>query len=918
MKMRLTTALTRTHRETDALVHIHTNTHIHFHVDFGILSQTGISVTGVSSVTGDIGVSPIASTAITGFGLILDSSTTFSTSSVVTGKVWAASYTAPTPAKMTQAISDMGTAFEEATGRVSPDFIELGAGSIESMTLAPGLYKWGTGVAFTSGCLLSGSSAAVWVFQIAQDLIVGNGAILTLTGGALASNIFWQVSGAVSLGTTSQMHGTILSKTAIIFNTGARLTGIALAQTAVTLDASTVVKTAPASLSTPSSSSSPVDCVRTTSAFGTCSTTCGSGTQTRTTSTVQESNGGLPCTAAPSLSQSCDLGACPAPVACVPLFSEYGMCSVTCGGGFQTRTWSVGTAASNGGAECNQATYVLSQACETQACPAAADCVPLFTAYTTCPVSCGGGIQTRTFSVLTAATGTGTACLASNYVLSRACNIEVCPIAVACVPTFSTFTACDKTCGPGFQTRTWSVTTPASDGGAICDETKYVLSQACQDVTCLILVAVPVVGARTIVNLRSAGNYVILAKAGISVTGVTKITGDIAVSPIAATALTGLGLTLDPTTAFATSPTVVGQVFAASYTEPTPTKLTAAVSDMLLAFDDAAGRVTPDFSELGAGNVDGLTLVPGLYKWGTGLKFDVGCTLNGGASSIWIFQIAQNLSVGSGAILTLAGGARASNIFWQVSGSTVLGSTAQFHGVILSKTSIVFKTGATLNGFALAQTAVTLDATTVVKPGAATAGVDQPNPALNVIGGVISSPGNFVTSIASMTIAATKLCDITCFTGIQPKMLNCHQFDTVPSDSVVLKVTTGTNVAYFKPASGQTLCTLLTAGAGSSSLYSSSPSGPWKLISQDTQGRLGGKGDNDGPYWGVAAGKFDSGGCGHLTSTDSFRCGIPVTLDVSGKLLIVIIYVKSQIASTDTFVLNLFHSCQVFHSAGAS
>jgi hypothetical protein len=208
--------------------------------EFALLSKAGVTTTGLTSITGDMGVSPIASTAMTGFGLILDSTTTFSTSTLVTGKIYAASYTSPTPSKMTTAISDMEAAFNEAAGRLNPDFIELGAGSIEGLTLTQGLYKWGTSVGFTSGVTFSGSSTDVWVLQIAGSLNAGSGAIVTLTGGALAENIFWQVSGGVIVGTTAQMQGILLSKTGIVFKTGSSLVGRALAQTAITLDATTI------------------------------------------------------------------------------------------------------------------------------------------------------------------------------------------------------------------------------------------------------------------------------------------------------------------------------------------------------------------------------------------------------------------------------------------------------------------------------------------------------------------------------------------------------------------------------------------------------------------------------------------------------------------------------------------------------
>ena len=209
--------------------------------EFVILTETGVTTTGTTTVVGNMGVSPIAATAMTGFGLIADSTNTFSTSSLVTDKIYAADYAPPTPTKMTTAISDMETAFTDAAGRTSPNFIELGGGDISGKTLLPGLYKWGTGVLITnSGIKIAGGPKDVWIFQIAGDLIVDNAAIITLVGGAQAKNIFWQVSGKATLGTTADVKGIILSQTLISMNTGATLSGRALAQTAVTLIANTV------------------------------------------------------------------------------------------------------------------------------------------------------------------------------------------------------------------------------------------------------------------------------------------------------------------------------------------------------------------------------------------------------------------------------------------------------------------------------------------------------------------------------------------------------------------------------------------------------------------------------------------------------------------------------------------------------
>jgi hypothetical protein len=138
----------------------------------------------------------------------------------------------------------MQLAYTDAAGRTVPAPItELGAGNITTMNLAPGLYKWGTGLAIdAAGVTLTGGANDVWIFQIGVDLTVANGAIVTLGGGAQAKNVFWQVAGKATLGTTSDFKGTILSQTLISLNTGAVMNGRALAQTAVTLNQNAVTK----------------------------------------------------------------------------------------------------------------------------------------------------------------------------------------------------------------------------------------------------------------------------------------------------------------------------------------------------------------------------------------------------------------------------------------------------------------------------------------------------------------------------------------------------------------------------------------------------------------------------------------------------------------------------------------------------
>jgi len=218
------------------------------------------------------------------------------------------------------------------------------------------------------------------------------------------------------------------------------------------------------------------------------------------------------------------------------------------------------------------------------------------------------------------------------------------------------------------------------------------------------------------VNLGMAGNFVILAKSKVSTTGTTEVVGNIGISPAARSYITGFADILDASNQFSTSSLVTGRIYAANMAPPTPANMTTTISNMETAYTAAAGRTLPDFTELGAGDISGLTLVPGLYKWGTGVGINTDVTLAGSATDVWIFQIAQDLTVASGATVHLSGGAKAKNIFWQVAGQTVLGTTSDFKGVILCKTQIVFNTGATLEGRALAQTAVTLDANAVTQP----------------------------------------------------------------------------------------------------------------------------------------------------------------------------------------------------------
>jgi hypothetical protein len=219
------------------------------------------------------------------------------------------------------------------------------------------------------------------------------------------------------------------------------------------------------------------------------------------------------------------------------------------------------------------------------------------------------------------------------------------------------------------------------------------------------------------VDLGDAGNYAILAKTGISTVPASSITGDIAVSPITAAAMTGFSFTIDSTTTFSRSTQLRGRrAYAANYASPTPRVLTMAVSDMETAYTDAAGRINPDYLNLGAGDIGGRTLLRGLYKFTSNVEIPTSITFAGGSNDIFIIQTTQNVIMAAGTNVILTNGAQAKNIFWQVAGTVEVGAGAHMVGNLLVKTAVTFVTGSSLNGRVLTQTACVLQSTTVVKP----------------------------------------------------------------------------------------------------------------------------------------------------------------------------------------------------------
>jgi hypothetical protein len=216
--------------------------------NFVILAKTGISTVPSSIITGNIAVSPIASTAITGFSLIIDSSNEFSTSSQVadTYTVKASDYT--NGSELITAVNEMEAAYNDAAARPTSDdddaFLNLGGGEIGGETLKTGVYTFDRDVTITGGDLtFSGNENDVFIIQTSKSVSQAGNTRVILAGGAKAENIFWSVAGAVSVAAGSHSEGIFLVKKGVTFITGSSLNGRIFSHTAVTLQMATITET---------------------------------------------------------------------------------------------------------------------------------------------------------------------------------------------------------------------------------------------------------------------------------------------------------------------------------------------------------------------------------------------------------------------------------------------------------------------------------------------------------------------------------------------------------------------------------------------------------------------------------------------------------------------------------------------------
>ncbi|MGO4254549.1 ice-binding family protein [Paenarthrobacter sp. TAF1] len=234
---------------------------------YSVLAATTVTNTGPTTLQGDLGLSP--GTAITGFP-----------PGTAAGTIHAADAVA------LQAQSDLTNAYNNAAGQALTASV---SGDLVGQTLTEGVYKSTSSLALSGQLTLDGQGnpASVFVFQVASTLITASASSIIFTNGAQACNVFWQVGSSATLGTASSFKGTVLALTSITAQTNAVVEGRLLARNGqVSLD--TNVVTAPACVTTPTTSAPPATATATPTATETVTETATATATPTATETVTE------------------------------------------------------------------------------------------------------------------------------------------------------------------------------------------------------------------------------------------------------------------------------------------------------------------------------------------------------------------------------------------------------------------------------------------------------------------------------------------------------------------------------------------------------------------------------------------------------------------------------------------------------
>jgi hypothetical protein len=628
-------------------------------------------------------------------------------SSQVEGKAYAADNVVPTPAVLTAAVLDMQAAYLDAGGRLTADTdrINLKGGLIGGESLTPGVYTFTTAITISSDIYLVGGPDDVFIIKTTGVLSLASSTKVLLSGGVQAKNVFWWVAGNTAIGTSAMMNGVILCATDVLFATGSSLTGRILSQTAVNLQKARITEAKVEGEAGPVSAGINFG--------GVCdyAVVAKSGITNVPDSTIFGNLGVSPIAASSMTGFGLVMGS---------------------DGQHSTSSQVTGVVhAADYGGQIAADLIVAVSAMEA----AYTDASSRFTTDATRKNVGNGNIGGRTLTpgvytftvgirVTTDVTFEGgpndVFILQTTGVLSTAVGIKVILKGGAMARNVIWQVAGNVAIGAAAEMQGVILcytdvvfVTGSSLVGAVMAQTAVALQKA--------TITAPPGGlcAVNAVPIGSAAYYAILAEECIKTSGTATITGSIGLSPQLATAIEGFELTLDTSGEFSTGYEFSGKAFAGDGEGPVQEELTLAISEMEDAYNDAMTRFNTDPAkkDLKNGAIGGLTLSPGVYTFtdaSAGVTIDTDIILEGGIDEVFIIQTNGPLTIAANTDVILSGGVMPKNVYWQVAGDVLVGSDAEFQGVLLSQAACLFKTGSSLEGRVLSQGCVTLEAMVVV------------------------------------------------------------------------------------------------------------------------------------------------------------------------------------------------------------
>jgi hypothetical protein len=673
---------------------------------YAVLAMSGISTID-ARIEGDIGVSPIAATAMTGFGLEMDENGQHSKSSLVGGRCYGADHAVPSPAVLTQAVIQMQEAYTKASLRTTSDSsrINLLNGDIGGQTLTPGVYSFTTAINIYSTLYLDGDEDDVFIIQTTGVLTIAADTYVKLAGNVQAKNIFWVVAGNAALGARSIFKGVLLVKTDVAMLAGSTLEGRVLSQTAVNLmegakvtEARVDVTVGPRQewINLEEACAFAVISEKGTTNMGGGSMIIGDmglspAAASYNTGFGESLPAGSPYATSAQVSGKMYAAdyAVPTPAMLTKAVIAWQAAYTNAAGRVNLDQSRINIGGGDiGGLVLTPGVYTFDRGVQIQL-DVTFDGGPddVFIIQTT------GVLSTPTAGKKVILTG---GAQAKNVIWQVAGNVAL-------------------KADTQFQgiIMTWSyaaLEARATVNGAVFAKTQVTLIQNtitgaagnCAAPTEYVDPPAPTpapVAQQKAVELGTSKDYAITAVGEVKTTPSSTVTGNIAVSGSQDT-IVGFGLTLDVDGKFAVSSQLSGKVFASDMLFPVPNELTAAVKAMIEAFVDAMGR--PNFDDarinLGGGDIGGKVLTPGVYTFTVSLDIPEDITLDGGPNDVFIIQVDGPLTLADDTEVLLSGGVDPNNVFWVVTGPVSVGSDSSMQGVIMGADDILMKPGSNLDG----------------------------------------------------------------------------------------------------------------------------------------------------------------------------------------------------------------------------